>query len=88
MRDLRKNEAAERKRQLERARERAERKRQLERERVRAAKAAKLARQQREPGLDNNDDQLGDPGGRTENHDNGYTGPRCYAPGGRTWKPC
>lgn len=27
-------------------------------------------------------------GGGTSSPSTGYTGPRCYAPGGKTWKPC
>lgn len=68
---------------LERAAE--EHKAAAERERA----AERREREAREREADNNsgsssDDNDTDSGGSYP----GYTGPRCYAPGGKTWKPC
>lgn len=62
--------------QLERQRE-AERERAAEDARKRAAERERAAEQE------SNENSGGSGGG-----DGGYTGPRCYAPGGKTWKPC
>jgi micrococcal nuclease len=74
-----KEKAAERKRQRER--EQARQERQAEREQ--AAREAEANRQQQQPEHDDSD--TGDPGG---SNPPGYTGPRCYEPGGQVWHPC
>lgn len=63
----------------------AERKAAAEREAA-AREAARIAAEEaaRRNSAPKSDDSSGDSGGP----DAGYTGPRCYAPGGKTWKPC
>jgi micrococcal nuclease len=39
-------------------------------------------------GSDDSDDQQSDSGSGGGGDLSGYTGPRCYAPGGKTWRPC
>jgi endonuclease YncB( thermonuclease family) len=74
---------------LQQAKEERRRAAQLERqreaERERAAEAAKqrAAERERAAEQESNENSGGSGGG-----DGGYTGPRCYAPGGKTWRPC
>ena len=74
-----KENAAERKRQRER--EQARQERQAEREQ--AAREAEANCQQQQP--EHDDSNTGDSGG---SNPPGYTGPRCYEPGGQVWHPC
>jgi endonuclease YncB( thermonuclease family) len=63
----------------------AQLKRQREAEQERTAEAARqrAAERERAAEQESNENSGGSGGG-----DGGYTGPRCYAPGGKTWKPC
>lgn len=65
----------------ERARLAAEEAARRRAEEAAAEQARDAAREQND-----DDDEGGSSGGYSGN--NGYTGPRCYAPGGKTWKPC
>ena len=82
--------AEEERRQAE-ARERAEQEERERQERARraeeqaAAKAAKEAAERRKQAEKKPDTSASD-GGSGGPAD--YTGPRCYAPGGKTWRPC
>lgn len=69
--------AAEEARQAEADRQ-AERERQQEAERRRAQPQQQAPRRQQAPSS----------GYGTDADYPGYTGPRCYAPGGRSWRPC
>lgn len=66
--------------------EAAERARLAAEEEARRRAEAEAAEQARDAAREQNDDD--DDGGSSGGGDNGYTGPRCYAPGGKTWKPC
>lgn len=89
----------ERKRALERAEQRRQRElkrveeeRQQKRERQ-AAKAAEREREQQRLKRQQDEDegsskQNEDGGSSGASVNEGYTGNRCYAPGGRTWRPC
>ena len=48
------------------------------------ARAEATAEAQRNRSTDEDDSSSGGGSGA----DSGYTGPRCYAPGGKTWRPC
>jgi micrococcal nuclease len=84
-------EAAERDRQAREAE--AQRAREAEKQRAREAQAAREAEARRKQ---QEDDAASQRRNTTRskaapapaNPDSGYTGPRCYAPGGKTWKPC
>jgi len=56
-------------------------------QRARQAAAARAAEAERDQSNDDDDDGGGSSGGGFSGN-NGYTGPRCYAPGGKTWRPC
>ena len=60
-----------------------ERQREAERERAVEAAQQRAAERERAAEQESNENSGGSGGG-----DGGYTGPRCYAPGGKTWKPC
>lgn len=70
--------------------EKAERAEKAAKERAQRARSQELARQRQSSSSnssssdDSSDSGLSSSGGGNS----GYTGPRCYAPGGKTWKPC
>lgn len=76
-------EERRRAKQLERQRA-AQRERAAEAERQRVAERERAAERQRAAQEKSDDEDTGGSSGG----DGGYTGPRCYAPGGKTWKPC
>jgi micrococcal nuclease len=78
---LQKQEAAERERRLER--ERAERAREERRRQARAAE--QYTREDDDYSEQADRPSAGDSGG---SGNDGYTGPRCYEPGGKVWHPC
>ncbi len=78
MAKLKKKEAAERQRESEKAERAAVRTRAAERMRQQAAEKRNS---------DNGGGSAPKKSGGGSSLD-GYTGPRCYAPGGKTWKPC
>ena len=67
----------------EAARVAAEQEAEAQRRAAAAAEAARVADAQRPPSADSSGGSSGSSGGPST-----YTGPRCYAPGGKTWKPC
>lgn len=74
--------------QAERQRaEAAERARLAAEEAARQRAEAEAAERARDAAREQNDDD-DDGGSGGSGGDSGYTGPRCYAPGGKTWKPC
>jgi micrococcal nuclease len=96
--EARTREAAERDRQAreQAAREQREREAREEAARKQRERQAReqAAREQRERQASQNRDSAPDPAPgpapkpRPDNPYPGYTGPRCYDPGGVTWKPC
>ena len=65
--------------------EKAERAEKVAKERVAGARRRELARQQ-ESSSSSSDNSPDD--GSTSSGDDGYTGKRCYLPGGQTYRPC
>lgn len=85
--------------EAEAARVAEEQRRAAEAEAERAAEAAAAAEASRQAELDrqrNQSDSSSGSGNQSSSNSGGgssgsypgYTGPRCYAPGGKTWKPC
>lgn len=78
-------EERQRAKQLERQRAaQRERAAEAEAERQRAAERERIAQEERAAKEESDEEDTSGSGGGN----GGYTGPRCYAPGGKTWKPC
>lgn len=88
MKTLEMKEAAERKRKLQR--EKAERERAAERKRAAAERRREQREAEREAERERESYDSGDHDSSSSGDSNpdGYTGRRCYAPGGKTWRPC
>lgn len=80
-----------REREAREARQKREREARAERRRQREASQEALREAQRretERALERIERELRESRGGSGQPDGGYTGPRCYAPGGKTWTPC
>lgn len=68
--------------------EKAERGEKAAKERARRARSEELARERESSGSSSSSDDSSDSSSGGGDDYPGYTGPRCYAPGGGSWKPC